>query len=41
MKSTRYENGEQLEEQALFSGQFKGKCRNCGQIGHKLLGVRG
>jgi gag-polypeptide of LTR copia-type len=37
MKSTRYEDGEQLEEQALFSGQFKGKCRNCGQIGHKLF----
>ena len=24
-----------LKEQALFSGQFKGKCRNCGLIGHK------
>jgi hypothetical protein len=24
-----------LEEKALFSGQFKGKCRNCGQVGHK------
>jgi Zinc knuckle len=31
------ENGdvEELEEYALFSGQFKGKCRNCGQLGHK------
>ena len=27
--------GEVLEEQALFSGKFNGKCRNCGQIGHK------
>jgi Zinc knuckle len=24
-----------LEEHALFTGQWKGKCRNCGQIGHK------
>jgi Zinc knuckle len=24
-----------LEEHALFSGQYKGKYRNCGQIGHK------
>jgi gag-polypeptide of LTR copia-type/Zinc knuckle len=24
-----------LEEHALFSGQYKGKCRKCGQIGHK------
>jgi hypothetical protein len=23
------------QEVALFSGQFKGKCRNCGAIGHK------
>jgi hypothetical protein len=21
----------------VFSGQFKGKYRNCGQVGHKLL----
>ena len=27
--------GEVLEEHALFGGQFKGKCRNCGQLGHK------
>jgi hypothetical protein len=27
--------GEVLEEHALFGGQFKGKCRNCGQFGHK------
>jgi hypothetical protein len=35
MKTSRNEEGEFLEEQALFSGQSKGKCRNCGQVGHK------
>ena len=35
MKTSRNEEGEVLEEHALFSGQFKGKCRNCGQVGHK------
>jgi hypothetical protein len=35
MKSAK--NGEEIEEQALFSGQFKRKSRNCGQIGHKLF----
>jgi hypothetical protein len=35
MKTSRNEEGEVLEEQALFSGQFKGECRNCGQIGNK------
>jgi hypothetical protein len=34
MKTSRNMEGEVLEEQALFSGQFKGKSRNCGQIGH-------
>jgi hypothetical protein len=29
------ENGEATDEMAFFSGQFKGKCRNCGKIGHK------
>jgi hypothetical protein len=24
-----------LEEHALFSGKYKAKCCNCGQIGHK------
>jgi hypothetical protein len=37
MKTSRNEEGEVLEEKALFSGQFKGKCRNRGQIGHKLF----
>ena len=32
--NTKNEN-EEIEEHALFSGQFKGKCRNCGKIGHK------
>jgi gag-polypeptide of LTR copia-type len=31
------ENGEASDEMALYSGQFKGKCRNCGKIGHKLF----
>jgi hypothetical protein len=35
MKTSRNEEGEVFEEQALFSNQFKGKCRNCGQVGHK------
>jgi Zinc knuckle len=26
-----------LEEHALFSGQYIGKCRNCGQIDHKAV----
>ena len=25
------------EEHALFTSQFKGKCRNCGKIGHKAF----
>jgi len=24
-----------IEEKALFMGHFKGKCRNCGKLGHK------
>jgi gag-polypeptide of LTR copia-type len=35
MKSSNNPEGEVLEENAFFSGQFKGKCRSCGQIGHK------
>jgi hypothetical protein len=37
IKTSRNEEGEVLEEQALFSGPFKGKCRNCGQVGHKTF----
>jgi gag-polypeptide of LTR copia-type len=33
--SNNNSEGEILEEQALFSGQCKGKCRNCGLIGQK------
>jgi hypothetical protein len=35
IKTSKNEEGEVLEEQALFSDQSKGKCRNCGQVGHK------
>jgi hypothetical protein len=35
MKTSRNGEIEVLEEQALFRGQFKGKCRNCCQSGHK------
>jgi hypothetical protein len=31
------DNGEVSDEMALHSGQFKGKCRNCGKIGQKLF----
>jgi hypothetical protein len=31
------DNGDNLEEMAFYGGQFKGKCRNCGKIGHKLF----
>jgi hypothetical protein len=34
MKSSSNEEGEVLEEKVLFSRQFIGKCKNCGQIGH-------
>jgi hypothetical protein len=35
MKYTKNEENEELEDHALCSGQFKGKCRNCRQIGQK------
>ena len=35
MKSTNDDDREVMEDQALFSGQFKGKCRNCSQMVHK------
>jgi hypothetical protein len=31
------ENGEASDETALYSEQFKGKCKNCDKIGHKLF----
>jgi hypothetical protein len=34
-KSINNSEGAILGEQILFSGQFKGKRRNCGLIGHK------
>jgi hypothetical protein len=37
MKSSNSSEGDNFEETALFTGKFKGKCRNCGQIGHKLF----
>jgi hypothetical protein len=35
MKNSRNGEGKVLEKQALLSGQFKGKCQICGQVGHK------
>ena len=29
------ENGEVSEEMTFYGGHFRGKCRNCGKIGHK------
>jgi gag-polypeptide of LTR copia-type/Zinc knuckle len=37
MNANGNKEGEVLEEHALFAGQFKGKCRNCGQMGHKAF----
>jgi hypothetical protein len=37
MNSTKNGDVEELEEHSLFSGQSKGKCRNCGVIGYKLF----
>jgi CRISPR/Cas system-associated protein Cas10 (large subunit of type III CRISPR-Cas system) len=37
MKTSNNPEGKVLEENAFFSGQFKGKCQSCGQIGHKLF----
>jgi Zinc knuckle len=33
---SRKQNDEYGEEKALFTTQFKGKCRNCGKLGHKI-----
>ena len=35
-RSTHSGEGDSLEEQALFSSQFKGKCRNCALIGQTM-----
>jgi gag-polypeptide of LTR copia-type/Zinc knuckle len=35
INSSKNGDVEELEEHSLFSGHFKGKCRNCGQLGHK------
>jgi hypothetical protein len=37
----KIEKSEELEDHALFSGQFKGKCRHCGRIGHKSFQCNG
>jgi hypothetical protein len=37
MKTSRKEEVEVFSEQDLFSGQFKGKCRNYDQVGHKSI----
>jgi hypothetical protein len=37
MNTNWNKEGEVLEEHALFAEQFKGKYRNCGQIGHKAF----
>ena len=34
-KSESTRNDDYGEEKALFVTQFKGKCRNCGKLGHK------
>jgi hypothetical protein len=36
-KSSNNDNGDEAEEMALFGGQYKGKCRNCGKNGHKFF----
>jgi hypothetical protein len=35
MKCTKIEESEELEDQGLFSVQFKSNCRKCGWIGQK------
>jgi hypothetical protein len=40
MNANGNKEGAVLEEHALFTGHFKGKCRNCGQIGHTAIQSR-
>jgi hypothetical protein len=35
-KNLNKDNGDNLEEMALYGGQFKGKSRNCGKIGRSI-----
>jgi gag-polypeptide of LTR copia-type/Zinc knuckle len=35
MKSNHESENEEHHDVAVFGGRFKGKCRNCGMIGHK------
>jgi hypothetical protein len=37
MKSSSNREGDVFEQTAFFSGQFIGKCCNCGQVGDKLF----
>jgi hypothetical protein len=37
MNTIGNKENEVLEEHALYAGQFKGKCKNCSQIGHKAF----
>jgi hypothetical protein len=41
MKSMKNEKNEEFDDHALFNGQFKGKCRNCGLIGHMSFQCNG
>jgi hypothetical protein len=33
-------DNEDKQDVALFGGQFKGKCRNCGMMGHKSINCK-
>jgi Zinc knuckle len=35
MKSNDESENDEHQDVASFGGQFKGKCQNCGKIGHK------
>jgi hypothetical protein len=36
IKSSNNREGNNFEETAFFTGKFKGKCCNCGHVGHEL-----